>query len=640
MCLDSRLSSNGQNHNLLGAKLISETHLQSEIRIKLGNKWKVTFKTTDELYERLVMSYGLSNAPSTQALHQQHSNHQLDDHVDEDTIDFRANIGNTSTFLVPRAGGSVEDVIWTSSESNIYYGCSQESKNFQDADEKTDPNRFLMIITSGGLNQQRIGITDAVVAAYILNSTLVVPTLDNRSYWKDQSNFSDIFDVDWFMSYLSKDVSIVKELPMIDGKIFQPYRTRVPRMCDLECYESRVLPLLEKKKVGSSSLTFAFLWVKMIICLDHVFQVVMLTKYDYRLSNNLDIDLQKLRCRVNYHALRYTDPIREMGKRLVERMGMKSERYIALHLRYESDMLAFSGCYLGGGDKERRELEQIRARWDTLPQQKKNPDTERRLGRCPLTPEEVGLLLRALGYGEDVHIYVASGEVYGGEDTLLPLKELFPNFHSKATLATQEELAPFAAYSSRMAALDFIVSNESDIFVTNNNGNMAKMLAGTRRYFGYRPTIRPNSKKLYRLFLDRGNMTWEEFASRVRTHQIGFMGRPNESKPGNGQFYEDPITCICEDSNSHNQCRNDTQSESQNHCRNQSEPNNHDAQENHRHGSELDFTVQEQLTNKEHNVSLAQCNKNENGTRAEDLTVRNNFNVRHGGGEECHPTNP
>ncbi|XP_076920033.1 protein ROOT HAIR SPECIFIC 17-like [Bidens hawaiensis] len=550
---------------------------------------------------------------STTTVSTAHSNHQLDD-VDEDKIDFRANIGNTSTFLFPRAGGSVEDVIWTSSESNIYYGCSQRSKNFQAADEKADPNRFLMIITSGGLNKQRIGITDAVVAAYILNSTLVVPTLDNRSYWKDQSNFSDIFDVDWFMSYLSKDVSIVKELPMIDGKIFQPYRTRVPRMCDLECYESRVLPLLVNKKV------------------------VMLTKYDYRLSNNLDIDLQKLRCQANYHALRYTDPIREMGKRLVERMRMKSEQYITLHLRYEPDMLAFSGCYFGGGDKERRELEQIRTRWETLP--KKNPDTERRLGRCPLTPEEVGLLLRALGYGEDVHIYVASGEVYGGEDTLLPLKELFPNFHSKATLATQEELAPFAAYSSRMAALDFIVSNESDIFVTNNNGNRAKMLAGTRRYFGYRPTIRPNSKKLYRLFLDRGNMTWEEFASRVRTHQIGFMGRPNESKPGKGQFYEYPITCICEDSNSHNQSRNDTQSESQNHCRNQSEPNNHDAQENHRHGSELEFTFQEQLTNKEHNVSLAQCNKNDNGTRAEDLTVRNNFNMRHGGGEECHPTNP
>ena len=34
--------------------------------------------------------------------------------------------------------------------------------------------------------------------------------------------------------------------------------------------------------------------------------------------------------------------------------------------RFEPDMLAFSGCYYGGGDKERRELASIRRRWKTL----------------------------------------------------------------------------------------------------------------------------------------------------------------------------------------------------------------------------------------------------------------------------------
>ena len=113
--------------------------------------------------------------------------------------------------------------------------------------------------------------------------------------------------------------------------------------------------------------------------------------------------------------------------------------------------------------------------------QKINPEKQRRQGRCPLTPEEVGLMLKALGFTSDVHIYVASGEIYGGEESLAPLKKLFPNFHSKDTLASREELAPFASYSARMAALDFIVCDESDVFVTNNNGNMAKILAG-RRY--------------------------------------------------------------------------------------------------------------------------------------------------------------
>lgn len=30
-------------------------------------------------------------------------------------------------------------------------------------------------------------------------------------------------------------------------------------------------------------------------------------------------------------------------------------------------MLAFSGCYFGGGEKERNELGEIRKRWTTLP---------------------------------------------------------------------------------------------------------------------------------------------------------------------------------------------------------------------------------------------------------------------------------
>lgn len=90
-------------------------------------------------------------------------------------------------------------------------------------------------------------------------------------------------------------------------------------------------------------------------------------------------------------------------------------------------------------------------------------------------------MLRGLGFGREVHLYVASGEVYGGDATLAPLRALFPNIHTKETLTSKKELAPFARFSSRMAALDFIVCDESDAFVTNNNGNMARILAG-RRY--------------------------------------------------------------------------------------------------------------------------------------------------------------
>ncbi|XP_020227196.1 O-fucosyltransferase 29 [Cajanus cajan] len=411
--------------------------------------------------------------------------------------------------------------IWKSQYSKYYYGCKERGRRFGPAVRERKSNGYLLIATSGGLNQQRTGITDAVVVARILNATLVVPELDHYSFWKDDSDFSNIFDVNWFITYLAKDITIVKRVP---DKIMRsmekpPYTMRVPRKSEPEYYLDQVLPILLRRRV------------------------LQLTKFDYRLANNLDDELQKLRCRVNYHALRFTKPIRELGQRLVMRMRKMASRFIAVHLRFEPDMLAFSGCYFGGGEKERHELGEIRKRWTTLPDL--SPDGERKRGKCPLTPHEVGLMLRALGFTNDTYLYVASGEIYGGDETMQPLKDLFPNIYTKEMLA-QEELKPFLPFSSRLAAIDYIVCDESNVFVTNNNGNMAKILAGRRRYMGHKRTIRPNAKKLSALFMSRHEMEWDTFASKVKACQRGFMGEPDEMRPGRGEFHEYPSTCVCE----------------------------------------------------------------------------------------------
>lgn len=201
-------------------------------------------------------------------------------------------------------------------------------------------NGYLKISCNGGLNQMRSEICDMVAVARLLNLTMVVPELDKRSFWADQSNFGDIFDVRHFINSLRDEVHIIEQLPEKLG----------PR-------DSNII-ILEMPPVSWSDEKY---YLHQILPLFNKYSIIHFNKTDARIANNgISTELQLLRCRVNFHALKFTPQIEGLGNELVHKLRAKGS-FVALHLRYEMDMLAFSGCNHGLSPEEAEELKKMRS---------------------------------------------------------------------------------------------------------------------------------------------------------------------------------------------------------------------------------------------------------------------------------------
>ncbi|XP_050157545.1 O-fucosyltransferase 31-like [Malus sylvestris] len=308
--------------------------------------------------------------------------------------------------------------LWAPLPNHGWKHCPEEPNSLSSSPKES--TGYIQVFLDEGLNQQKMGICDAVAVAVakILNATLVIPHLEVNPVWQDSSSFEDIFDVDHFIEALQGEVSIVKALPSEFSWSTREYYatgiriTRIktaPVHASSDWYLENVLPLLQR------------------------YGVAAISPFSHRLAfDNLPQNIQRVSCKVNFQALAFVPHIRELGETLVNRLryppngnpkgGSDSQdkaneiekqgsgKYVVLHLRFNKDIAAHSACDFGGGKAEKLALAKYRqVIWQGRVLNSQFTDEElRNQGRCPLTPEEIGLLLAALGFNNTTRLYLAS----------------------------------------------------------------------------------------------------------------------------------------------------------------------------------------------------------------------------------------
>ncbi|GFY83576.1 O-fucosyltransferase family protein [Actinidia rufa] len=338
-----------------------------------------------------------------------------------------------------------------------------------------------------------------VAVAKLMNATLVLPTLDHESFWTDPRGFKDIFDWKHFIRALKDDILVVESLP--------PKFTHVKPALKAPISWSKAR--IQSERLGSSVLKYLSPVVPMHCQQQDIYgfyrrqmlaslkkhKVVKFTHTDSGLANNiLSSSIQWLRCRAMYLALQYTEEIEELRRALANRLRNNSERYIALHLNTKG-----YACFYRLQSQSKlirdRAASETQVQSETL---EGEADQWRRMMVPRGAPREAAVFLEAIGYPSATKIYIVAGEIYGHKG-LEALCAKYSNIYGHSTLATEEELKPFKRLHNQLAALDYIVALESDVFVYTYDRNMAKAVRGRRIFEGFRKTINPDKSHFVRL---------------------------------------------------------------------------------------------------------------------------------------------
>ncbi|PRQ45908.1 putative GDP-fucose protein O-fucosyltransferase [Rosa chinensis] len=292
--------------------------------------------------------------------------------------------------------------------------------------------RFIYAKIFGGFAKIRSSICDLVTISRLLNATLVIPEIQESTRSKGIStrfkSFSYLYDEEQFIASLKNDIIVVKSLPdnlkaarkRNEFKTFRPKNSASPSY-----YIKEVLPSLKKSKVVGLILADGG-------CLQSILPPSM-------------AEFQRLRCRVAFHSLQFRQEIKILGQRMVERLHAWGQPFLAFNPGLLRETLAYHGCGELFQDVHTELIQYRRAQMIKRGVVKEELSVDshfrRENGSCPLMPEEVGILLRAMGYPPKTIIYLTGSETFGGQRILVPLRAMFANLVDRTSLCTNKELS-------------------------------------------------------------------------------------------------------------------------------------------------------------------------------------------------------
>eukprot|EP00271_Cylindrocystis_brebissonii_P014337 TRINITY_DN3565_c0_g1_i1.p1 TRINITY_DN3565_c0_g1~~TRINITY_DN3565_c0_g1_i1.p1 ORF type:complete len:493 (-),score=46.75 TRINITY_DN3565_c0_g1_i1:343-1821(-) len=377
-------------------------------------------------------------------------------------------------------------------------------------------NGYLTVAVRGGMNQQRKGIVNAVLLAYLLNATLVVPEFEQHAFWQQTLQFGDLFDVDTFIAGVQYDVRVIKSLP-------KQLKNVTPASIWLDDRSS----LVDERQMVD-------LFLGPLLSVG----VVRVTGWHVQPQEVLAPHLQRVRCRANFHALVFVPRIQRLANALVTELR-RTGPYAAVHMRFEADWLYHRGCQLN-----ETSLRTYMYRRPGEPGYKE---------ACPLTPGELASLLKLIGVTAARPVFLA-GSAIEFAPVEAPFLTQFPLSVRRDSLMNLlleqgkldllgEKLKPLDG-----AAIDHIIATESDIMVeADSESNWGHVVAGERfyRFKKGQRTLLLTVNELKPL-VEQGEGQEGDLTTRLHLMEMDFRQRGCVDRLGLSTC--SPLDCVCEES--------------------------------------------------------------------------------------------